>query len=330
MISESTLTPDPSPSALGEENSSSNSVANGHPAQRQRSPLALRTGRGAGGEGSSPGGARVKLAIHLILILAVILSLYPFALMLLNSFKTDTEVLRNTAGLPIEPTLASYRALLTYEGNQVVRSFLNSVLIATISTAAAVFIAAMAAFAFAKLRFRGRNIIFGALLATLMVPYEVTLPPLFLMFAKVGWLNTYQVQILPTIASVFGLFMIRQYMLSIPDELLEAARLDGASLWQQFWQIVVPVSTPVLGAFAILHFIGIWNTYLWPLIVATNPAVKPIMTLLPTIRDPLVGFFTPWGMVMAGCVLVTIPLVAVFLMFQDKFMSGVVAGATKG
>ena len=269
-------------------------------------------------------------AVHAALLVAVAGSLYPFALMLLNSFKTDTEVLRNTAGWPIAPTLASYRALLTYEGSQVVRSFANSVLIATVSTLLAVFIAALAAFAFAKLRFRGRNVLFGALLATLMVPYEVTLPPLFIMFARLGWLTTYQVQILPTVASVFGLFMIRQYMLSIPDELLEASRLDGATPWQQFWQIVVPVSAPVLGAFAILHFIGMWNAYLWPLIVATSPAVKPIMTLLPTIRDPLIGFVTPWGMVMAGCVLVTVPLVVVFLMFQDKFMSGVVAGATKG
>lgn len=270
------------------------------------------------------------IAVHVVLLAAVVVSLYPFGLMLLNSFKTDSEVLRNTAGLPIEPTFASYRALITYEGNQVVRSFFNSVLIAVVSTVLAVFIAAMAAFAFAKLRFRGRNVIFAALLATLMVPYEVTLPPLFIMFARLGWLNTYQVQILPTVASVFGLFMIRQYMLSIPDELLDASRLEGATPWQQFWQIVVPVSSPVLGAFAILHFIGMWNAYLWPLIVATSPTVKPIMTLLPTIRDPLVGFFTPWGMVMAGCVLVTVPLVVVFLLFQDRFMSGVVLGATKG
>lgn len=282
------------------------------------------------GEGQRRVAVGQRLAVHALLIATVLLSLYPFALMVLNSFKTNSEVLRNAAGWPLDATLGSYRELLTYEGDQVLRGFLNSIIIAGVSTIAAVLIAAMAAFAFAKLHFPGRTVLFGGLLATLMVPTEVTLPPLFLMFAQVGWINTYQVQILPSIASVFGLFMIRQYMLSIPDELIEASRLDGASLWQQFWQIVVPVSAPVLGAFAILHFIGSWNAYLWPLIVATSPAVKPIMVLLPTIRDPLVGFFTPWGMVMAGCVLVTLPLVAVFLLFQDKFMSGVVIGATKG
>lgn len=271
-----------------------------------------------------------NLVVHVILLATVVLSLYPFALMLINSFKSNTEVLQNPAGWPIHFTFGSYRQLFTYEGNQVLRSFFNSVFVASVSTILAVLLAAMAAFAFAKLSFRGRDVMFGILLATLMVPGEVTLPPLYIMFARIGWLNTYQVQILPSVASVFGLFMIRQYMLSLPNELLEAARLDGATIWQQLWQIVMPLSTPVLGAFAILHFIGRWNDYLWPLVVVTDPKFRPIMAMLPTIKDPLVGFFTPWGMLMAGCVLVTIPLVVVFLLFQDKFLSGVVIGATKG
>jgi ABC-type glycerol-3-phosphate transport system permease component len=271
-----------------------------------------------------------NLVVHVILLATVMLSLYPFALMLINSFKSNTEVLQNPAGWPIHFTFGSYRQLFTYEGNQVLRSFFNSVFIASVSTILAVLLAAMAAFAFAKLSFRGRDVMFAILLATLMVPGEVTLPPLYIMFARIGWLNTYQVQILPSVASVFGLFMIRQYMLSLPNELLEAARLDGATIWQQLWQIVMPLSTPVLGAFAILHFIGRWNDYLWPLVVVTDPKFRPIMAMLPTIKDPLVGFFTPWGMLMAGCVLVTIPLVVVFLLFQDKFLSGVVIGATKG
>lgn len=268
--------------------------------------------------------------VHGVLLLTALLSLYPFVLMLQNSFKSNEEVLLNPGGWPEQFTLASYRELFDYQGNQVLRSFANSVFIATTSTVLAVVLAGLAGFAFAKMRFRGRDLIFAALLGTLMVPTEVTLPPLYILFARIDWLNSYQVQIVPSVASVFGLFMVRQYMLSLPDELLEASRLDGANRWQQFWQIVVPISAPVLGAFAILHFIGRWNDYLWPLIVVTDPDVQPIMTLLPTIKDPIVGFFTPWGMVMAGCVLVTLPLVAVFLLFQDKFMSGVVAGATKG
>jgi ABC-type glycerol-3-phosphate transport system permease component len=270
-----------------------------------------------------------ELGAHLVLIAAVVVSIYPMLLMLLNSFKTDAEVLRNPAGWPIAFTLQSYINFLAYQGSQSIHSFLNSVFISSVSTLIAVVLAGLAAFAFAKFRFRGREVLFAVLLGTLMVPGEVTLPPLYVMFASIGWLNTYQVQIVPGVASVFGLFMIRQYMLTIPNALLEAARVDGASPWQQFWHIVVPISSPVLGAFAILHFVQRWNDYLWPRIVVTSGDVQPIMTLLPDIRDPTVGFFIPWGMVMAGCVLVTLPLILVFLLFQDRFLAGVIVGATK-
>ena len=270
-----------------------------------------------------------KVTAHAVLIVAVLVSVYPLLLMLLNSFKSDSEVLRNPAGLPLNFTLQSYANFVGYQDFQSIRSFFNSVFIATTSTVIAVVLAALAAFAFAKFRFRGRDVLFAVLLGTLMVPGEVTLPPLYVMFASIGWLNTYQVQIVPGVASVFGLFMIRQYMLTIPGSLLEAARVDGASPWQQFWRIILPISSPVLGAFAILHFVQRWNDYLWPRIVVTSAEVQPIMTLLPDIRDPNVGFFIPWGMVMAGCVLVTLPLIIVFLLFQDRFLAGVVVGATK-
>jgi ABC-type glycerol-3-phosphate transport system permease component len=270
-----------------------------------------------------------EVAAHAGLIAVVLVSIYPLLVMLLNSFKSDSEVLRNPAGWPIAFTLESYVNFLTYQNFQSIRSFANSVFIATVSTLLSVALTGLAAFVFAKLRFRGRELVFALLLGTLMVPGEVTLPPLYVMFASIGWLNSYQVQIVPGIASVFGLFMIRQYMLTIPDALLDAARVDGASPWQQFWRIIAPISSPVLGAFAILHFVQRWNDYLWPRIVVTSAQVQPIMTLLPDIRDPTVGFFIPWGMVMAGCVLVTLPLIIVFLLFQDRFLAGVVVGATK-
>jgi ABC-type glycerol-3-phosphate transport system permease component len=268
------------------------------------------------------------IAAHAVLFLVVFLSLYPVAMMVLNSFKSDSEVLANPAGLPNDWTLSSYRAIFQYHGG-LWMNFINSVIIATTSTVIAVFLASMAAFAFAKYRFWGRNLIFALLLATMMVPSEITVPPLYIMFAKLGWLNTYQVQIIPTVTSVFGLFMIRQYMLTIPTALLEAARIDGASHWQLFWRIMIPTSAPVLGAFAILHFMGVWNSYLWPLVVATKKEVQPIMVVLPNLRDPHIGFLPVWGTIMAGSVLATLPIVAVFIAFQDKFMSGVVVGAVK-
>jgi len=142
-------------------------------------------------------------------------------------------------------------------------------------------------------------------------------------------LNTLQIQIVPTLTSVFGLFLIRQYMLGVPDEMLEAARIDGATQWQVFWRIMMPVSAPILGAFAILHFLGVWNAYLWPLLVANDSHVQPIMVTLPNLTDPNLGFLPVWGTIMAGCVLATLPILVVFVAFQNRFMASVVVGAIK-
>jgi len=269
------------------------------------------------------------VAANSLLVLFATLALYPLFMMVLNSFKSDSEILSNPSGLPVEWTLASYRAIFQYHGGLWL-NFVNSVIVSSTSTICATFLAAMAAFAFAKYQFRGRDLIFTLLLATMMVPGEITVPPLYILFAKLHWLNTYQGLIVPTVTSVFGLFMMRQYMYSIPTALLEAARIDGASHWQLFWRIMLPTSAPVLGAFAILHFMGVWNSYLWPLVVTTEQRIQPIMVVLPNLTDPVIGFMPVWSTIMAGCVLATLPVVLVFVAFQDRFMSGVVVGAVKG
>jgi ABC-type glycerol-3-phosphate transport system permease component len=167
------------------------------------------------------------------------------------------------------------------------------------------------------------------LMLTLMVPSQITIPPLFILFSRLGWLNTLQVQIVPTITSVFGLFMIRQYMLGVPNDLLEAGRIDGAGHWQLFWRVMVPVSAPILGAFAILHFLSVWNSYLWPLLVANDPHVQPILVALPNLTDPNVGFLPVWGTIMAGCVLATLPILLIFVAFQDRFLASAIVGAVR-
>ena len=268
------------------------------------------------------------VATYFVLAVMVILSLYPFAMMFVNSFKSDSEILRSPASLPHAWTFDSYASLFTYHGGAWV-NFLNAVVVACSSTLITVVITAMAAFAFAKYMFVGRELIFTLLMLTLMVPPQITIPPLYLMFAKIGWLNTLQVQIVPTITSVFGLFMVRQYMQTVPNELIEAARVDGAGHWQVFTRVMLPVSAPILGAFAILHFLGVWNAYLWPLIVATDPSVQPIMVTLPNMTDPNIGFLPVWGTIMAGCTLATLPILLVFLIFQDHFMASVTVGALK-
>jgi ABC-type glycerol-3-phosphate transport system permease component len=160
------------------------------------------------------------------------------------------------------------------------------------------------------------------LLATMMVPPEVVYPGQSILFSRLGLIDTLAVQVL-------GLFLMRQYMLSIPDELIDAARIDGAGRFTMFWRIILPVASPVLGAYAIPHFLSEWNAYLWPAMVATGDRVKPIMVALPQLVDPAIGFLPIYGTIMAGCVAATIPLLVVFLRYRDKFMASVTVGALK-
>jgi ABC-type glycerol-3-phosphate transport system permease component len=272
-----------------------------------------------------------KIAIYIALIFAALVFLAPMLVMLINSFKSDAEMYINPVGLPIDWTLVSYRRLFGYEGQQLIRNYVNSVVIAGVSTILAVVFCAMAGFAFSKYRFRGDSVLFALLLATMMVPPEITMPGLYIIMARYfHWINTLQAQIFPTITPILGLFLIRQYMVTIPDAVLESARIDGAGHFSVFWRIMIPMSAPVLGAYAILHFMGVWNAYTWPVLVATKQAVQPIMVVLPQLVDPHIGFLPVWGTIMAGCVLSTIPLLIVFIAFQDKFMSSVTIGAVKG
>jgi len=155
----------------------------------------------------------------------------------------------------------------------------------------------------------------------MMVPQEVTVPGLYLIFAKVGLINTLTGLILPTIAPVVGLFLIRQYMYTIPDEVIDAARVDGAPTFIIFARIVLPMAMPIVGAFAVLHFIYEWNDYLWPSLIATWSSVQPLMVALPTLVDPIIGAIPAYGTIMAGCVLSLLPLMAVFLFFRETIMS---------
>ena len=213
---------------------------------------------------------RVRLsALNSAAGLAAIVFCFPLVQMLLNAFKSNDEIMANPGGLPLVWTLANF-ADLADPRRSLLRNLLNSVLIASVGTALAVTLCAAAGYAFAKLRFPGRNLLFTLLLATMMVPPEVVYPGQFLLFSKLGLIDTLTVQVLPTITPVLGLFLVRQYMLSIPDELIDAARIDGAGPLTTFLRIIVPVASPVLSAYAILHFLSEWNAYLWPTMVATR------------------------------------------------------------
>ena len=153
--------------------------------------------------------------------------------------------------------------------------------------------------------------------------------PLFIMFSKLHWLNSYQVQILPGIANVLAMYMYKQYMEGLPDSVMESAYLDGAGNWTVYRRIIMPMVKPATSALAIIMFLGKWNDYLMPRTMITKQEFMPIMVILPTLSDTGTSYVIPWELIFAGCVLITIPLLIVFFIFQDKFMSSVVMGAVK-
>ena len=271
-----------------------------------------------------------SVALHLLIILEVFLAMYPIFVMIAGSFKSASELNFNVAGFPKIFTLNNYTRLLNYNSGIILRTYINSIIIASCYTFLTLAITSLAGFAFAKYRFRGRDLLFVLLLITMMVPMELNMTPLYLVFSKMKWLNTYQVQIIPSVANVFALFMLRQHMQSIPDVLLDAGRIDGASEFGIFRTIVLPTSKPALGALAILQFLNKWNDFLYPKIMITKTKLMPIMVILPTLNEVDSARSVPWELVLSGCTMVTIPLILVFLLFQDKFLSSVTLGAVKG
>lgn len=268
--------------------------------------------------------------IHILIVLAVFFAMYPIFVMVAGSFKSAQELNYNVAGFPKAFTLENYMRLLNYNSGIIVRTYLNSIFIASCYTLLTLMVTSLAGFAFAKYRFRGRNAMFILLLITMMVPMELNMTPLYLIFSKMKWLNTYLVQIIPGVANIFALFMMRQYMYSIPDVVLDAGRIDGAGEFRLFLNIVLPISRPALGALAILQFLSKWNDFLYPKIMITKAKLMPIMVILPTLNEIDSARSVPWELVLSGCTMVTIPLLIVFLIFQDKFLSSVTLGAVKG
>ena len=270
-----------------------------------------------------------KIMLHGFVIIMIALSVYPIFIMFFGSFKTAAELASNPGGIPQSPTFDNYVRLYTFQACIMLRTFFNAIFIAVLHTCIAVFISAMAGYAFAKYTFIGKTFIFLLFLATMMIPRELLIPPLYISFAKIHWLNTYRVQIFPFIANVFAMFLLKQYMESIPTAIIDAGRVDGAGEWSIFGRLVLPMAMPAIGVLWILIFMEKWNDYLWPLMMVKSKELLPIMVILPTLNDEASVWSVPWELVLAGCTIVTLPIMIAFFMFQDKFMSSVTIGAVK-
>jgi len=260
------------------------------------------------------------------LLLLAFLTVMPFVYMVSASFKPNGDLFTIPVRIfPRSLYLQNYTILL----NQIpfVRWFLNSVVVAGARMVISIVISVMAGYAFAKFDFRLKGVLFVFVLATLTLPIYVLIVPLYQLMITFGWTNSYIGLILPLTAQAIGVFLARQYLLSIPDELLDAARIDGAHEWGVFWRIVLPLTTPIIAVLAILTFVGAWNDYTWPLIVLTDSSLFTVSLGLPTLVGP---YEQQYGAIMAGSFLGTLPIIIIFVVVQRRFVEAMTAGAVKG
>jgi multiple sugar transport system permease protein len=264
--------------------------------------------------------------LYLALSLGAIVMVTPLLQMIVTSFKTSGEALRVPPTLlPDNPTLDAYRTVLTQAPFGL--WFRNSVIVAVSVTALILFTSSLAGYIFAKFEFPGRNLLFTLLLGTLMVPFPVVLIPIYLIVNNLHMLNTLFALIVPSMVSAFGIFLMRQFIAAIPDDLIDAARLDGASEFGIYWQLIRPQLGPAMGALGIFTFLASWNDYLWPLI-AINDQDK--MTLPLALAFFNSSHATRYDLVMAAAVLIVLPVIAAFLFFQRQFINALVLSGIKG
>jgi len=260
--------------------------------------------------------------------LLALVMLIPFVWMLSTSLKTTQYVLSATPQFIPDPlTIDSYKTL--FDLMPMDRMMINSIVVAVVGTLGQILFSAMAAYAFARMTWRGQNAVFLLYLITMMIPSQVTLIPLFILMRQLGWVNSYQGLILPGLFSAFGTFLLRQSFLSLPRDLEEAAFMDGANHFTIFWRIILPLSKPALATLSVLSFMQYWNSYLWPLFVAR----EDLFMTLPVGLAKLQGgprALTQWNVVMAGAVITVLPMLIVYLFAQKWFIRSVTLSGIKG
>lgn len=270
----------------------------------------------------SPG----RLLLHAGLIAGSVVMVLPFLWMISTSLKAPAEVFTYPpVWIPRPPVWENYSR--TVSVMPFGRFYLNSLIVAASVTALQLLTSSLAAFAFARLRFRGREVIFLLYLATLMIPFQVTMIPNFILMRYFGWFDTYQALILPPAFSAFSTFLMRQYFLGIPRELDDAARLDGASSFRIWWQIILPLSGPVIAALTIFTFLNSWNDFLWPLVITNSLEMRTLPVGLTAFQGQ---YKVEWHLLMAGSVIAILPVLVVYIIGQKSFVQGITLSGLAG
>lgn len=265
------------------------------------------------------------LITNIIVFLLALLSLFPIIWLITNSFKTSADIYKMPPDiLPKSLYLGNFKEL--FNNQPALRWGFNSFFVSFITTTLSVVLSSAAAYAFAKLNFKGKKVLFALFIASLMVPKETFIVPLFKIVVAFDWVDTYQSLIIPNLAMCFGVFMLKSFFESIPDSLRESAKLDGASEWTIFWKLMLPIAKPGIGALFILNFVTFWNDYLWQLLMARS---KDMNTLTVGVAGLMQEINPNIGLRVAGAAVAALPMVVIFIVFQKYFTKGIAAGAVK-
>lgn len=269
-----------------------------------------------------------RILIYIILITIALLVILPLLWMVSTSLKPKSQLFeRQIHWIPRTITLDNYESLFSNNNTPIVRWFVNSLFVASAVTVLTLLVDALAAYAYARMNFPGKNILFGLLLTTLFMPGVMFLIPNFLTVYRLGLLNNYLGVILPALAGVFGVFFLRQFFLGLPRELEEAAEIDGANRFQTFYQIVLPLAKPALATLGIITFLAAWNDFLWPLLILQN---RTMQTLPPGLRTLQGAYTSEYGLMMAGAVVVAIPVLILYATLQRYIVQSVATSGLKG
>jgi cellobiose transport system permease protein len=268
-----------------------------------------------------------RLFVHVVLLIGLAISIFPFYWLFVMASNTTGDIFKYPPTLTIgSKLLVNMRNML--DAIDFWGAFLNSLFVATVTAILVVFFDSLAAFVFAKFDFPGKKVLFVILLATFMVPAQLSIVPQFVVMAHLGWVGSFKSLIIPAMVNAYGIFLARQYAESaIAGDLLEAARIDGAGFFRLYWNVAVPVLRPIMAFLGIFTFIAMWNDYLWPLVVLSNPQKLTLQVALAQLNSLDA---TDYSMVMAGTLLAAAPLIIVFLFGARQFIRDLAAGAVKG
>ena len=267
---------------------------------------------------------------YILITLLAIVFLFPYWYMFIAMFRTNSQIASTVFRLTPELGFGNTENIRILFERDFMRNIYNTLFVSSVRTVLTVLFCCMAGLAFAKFRFPLRRVLLFSVIITMMVPMQISVIPNFLLMVRFGWLNTYQALILPSLASAFGIFMMRQYMAALPDEIIESSRIDGLNEWGILFRMAIPLTQSGIVVLSIITFMTAWNDFFWPLIVLTDDRMFTVTLRLATLNDTGLFDIVPLGSIMAGAFISSLPLIAIFIIFRDKMLSGILAGSVKG